>query len=111
MDRRRLAWIVVAAATVILTYPLFIPPIVGLADQGDFSRILERFGYAAEDKSATIAFVAPKHVSDHNSHRPGWEQFSSEHLFAACAIVLNQITHPMESWTSLWSALYMRWHL
>ncbi len=94
MDRRKLAWIIVAAAAVILTYQLFIAPIIGLADQGDFGRILGRFGYAAEDKSATIAFVAPKYVSDQNSRRHGWEQFSSEYLFVACAILLNKIISP-----------------
>lgn len=91
MDRRKLAWIVVAAAAVILTWQLFIPPIVGLADQGDFARILGRFGYTAEHRSATIAFVAPKYISDPSSRRPGWEQPSSEYLFVACAILLNKI--------------------
>jgi hypothetical protein len=80
--------------TVILTYQLFIPPKVGLAGQGDFGRILGRSGYAAEDKSATIALVAPKYVSNHNSRRPGWEQFSSEYLFVTCAILLNKIISP-----------------
>src|SRR6202051_4886265 len=91
MDRRKLAWIVIVTAAVILTCQLFINPIVGLADQGDFARILGPFGYAAEDRSATIAFVAPKYVSDHSSRRPGWEQPSSEYLFVACAILLNKI--------------------
>jgi hypothetical protein len=91
MDRRKLAWIIIAVAAVILTWQLFIPPIVGLADQGDFARILGTFGYAAEDGSATIAFVAPKYVSDYSSGRPGWEQPSSEYVFVACAILLNKI--------------------
>jgi hypothetical protein len=91
MDRRKLAWIVVTVAAAILTWQLFIPPIVGLADQGDFARILGPFGYAAEDRSATIAFVAPKYVQAPDSRRPGWEQLSSEYLFVACTILLKQI--------------------
>jgi hypothetical protein len=91
MDRWKLAWIVVAVAAAILTWQLFIPPIIGLADQGDFARILGRFGYAAEDRSATIAFVAPKYVQAPDSRRPGWEQPSTEYLFVACAILLNKV--------------------
>ncbi len=91
MDRWKLAWIVVAVAAAILTWQLFVPPIVGLADQGDFARILGRFGYAAEDRSATIAFVAPKYVQAPDSRRPGWEQPSSEYIFVACAILLNKV--------------------
>jgi hypothetical protein len=92
MDRRkRLVWVVIAATAAILGYQLFVPPIIGLADQGDFGRILGRFGYAAEDKSATIAFVAPKYVTGASARGPGWEQPSSEDLFVACAILLNKI--------------------
>lgn len=91
MDRRQLAWIVIAAAAVLLSCQLFVNPIVGLADQGDFARTLGPFGYAAEDGSATIAFVAPKYVQAPDSRRPGWEQPSSEYLFVACAILLNKI--------------------
>ena len=91
MSRTKLAWIVIAVAAVILSYQLFIPPIVGLADQGDFARIIGRFGYAPEDKSATIAFVARKYVPDPSGRRPEWEQPSSEYLFVACAVLLNKL--------------------
>jgi hypothetical protein len=89
--RQKLAWIVIATAAAILSYQLFIPPIVGLADQGDFGRIIGRFGYAPEDKSATIAFVAPKYVRDPSSRRPEWEQPSSEYLFVASSMLLNKL--------------------
>ena len=95
MDRRRkLAWMVIAVAAAVLSYQLFIPPIVGLADQGDFARIIGTFGYAPEDRSATIAFVAPKYVPDPAARKPEWEQPSSEYLFVACAILLNKIISP-----------------
>src|SRR5579864_6852333 len=89
--RQILAWILIAAAAAILSYQLFIPPIVGLADQGDFARIIGRFGYAPEDKSATIAFVARKYVRDPASRLPEWEQPSSEYLFVGAAILLNKL--------------------
>ena len=89
--RQKLAWIVISFAAAILSYQLFIPPIVGLADQGDFARIIGTFGYAPEDRSATIAFVAPKYVRDPAARKPEWEQPSSEYLFVACAILLNKL--------------------
>src|SRR5579864_2472130 len=95
MDRRqKLAWIVIGVAAAILIYELFTPPIVGLADQGDFARIIGTFCYAPEDRSATIAFVAKKYVPDPAARKPEWEQPSSEYLFVACAILLNKIVSP-----------------
>jgi hypothetical protein len=95
MDRRhKLAWIVITGAAAILTYQLFIPPVVGLADQGDFARIIGTFGYAPEDRSATIAFVAEKYVPDPAARKPEWEQPSSEYLFVASAILLNKVISP-----------------
>ena len=92
MDRRQtLAWIVIVAAAAILIFQLFIPPIIGLADQGDFARIIGRFGFAAEDKSATIAYVARKYVPDPSARVAGWEQPSSEYLFAGAAVGLNKL--------------------
>src|ERR1700676_2352213 len=89
--RQKLAWMIVAASAVILSYQLFIPPIVGVRAQGAFGRIIGTFGYCAEDKSPTIAFVAPKHILSSNTRRPGWEQPSSEYLFAGAAILLNKL--------------------
>jgi hypothetical protein len=40
-------WIVLAAA-LIVGYQLLCPPIVGLADQGDFKRVTGKFGYGPE---------------------------------------------------------------
>jgi hypothetical protein len=91
MHRQKLAWIVIAAAAVILSYQLFIPPIVGLADQGDFGRILGRFGYVPEDTSAVIAFVAPTYVKSRGARRSDSEQLSSEYLFVACAVLGNKV--------------------
>jgi hypothetical protein len=84
-------WIVVVAAAAILAYQLFVSPVVGLADQGDFARMIGRFGYGPEDRSATIAFVAPKYVPDPSFRQREWEQASSEYLFVGCALLLNKL--------------------
>jgi len=44
-----LPWALGAAAGVLI-YQLCLPPIVGLADQGDFAKIIGHFGYGPEDK-------------------------------------------------------------
>src|ERR1700730_9141547 len=92
MDRRqKLAWIVITGAAALLTYQLFIPPVVGHATESELPRIIGTFGYAPEDRSATIAFVAEKYVPDPAARKPEWEQPSSEYLFVASAILLNKI--------------------
>ncbi len=84
---------VIAATVALLTVQLFIPPIVGLADQGDFRRTIGRFGYGPEQPAGDLiyAFVAPKYVPDASFHLPEWEQFTSEYLFIAAALLLNKV--------------------
>jgi len=79
----------VAAAAVIVAFQLFVPPIVGLADQGDFQRIIGRFGYRAERSGLATLFIERKYVRDANSRVRDWEQFSSEYFFVAAAVGLN----------------------
>jgi len=86
-----LAWILVAAAAAILSYQLFVPPIVGLADQGDFTRVIGRFGYAPEDGTARIAFVPPKFIWNPTARLREWEQPTSEYVFVGIAIMLNKL--------------------
>src|ERR1035438_185785 len=75
---------VLAAAGAILTYQLFIPPIVGLADQGDFVRTIGRFGYGPQHHgSLEYVYVEPKYIPD-PSYRP-----SSQAQFAARKIHLH----------------------
>ena len=81
----------VAAAAVILSWQLFVRPIVGLADQGDFTRMIGRFGYGAVDKSAEYAFLARKYVPDPNARLRVYEQVSSEYIFVGAAVLLNKV--------------------
>jgi hypothetical protein len=83
---------VLAAAGAILTYQLFIPPIVGLADQGDFLRTLGRFGYGPQHHgSLEYIYVEPKYIPDPNYRSPYWEQANSEYLFVGSALLLNKL--------------------
>jgi hypothetical protein len=70
-----------------------VPPIVGLADQGDFARMIGRFGYGPEDKSPDLKFmyVVRKYVPDPAFRYPDWEQFNSEYLFVGSAVALNRL--------------------
>ncbi len=81
----------VAAAAVILSWQLFVRPIVGLADQGDFTRMIGRFGYGAVDKSAEYAFLARKYVPDPSARLRVYEQVSSEYIFVGAAVLLNKV--------------------
>ena len=81
------------AAAGILVYQLCLPPIVGLADQGDFAKVAGHFGYGPEDKSTELkyAFVAPKYIPDPSFRQCDWEQWTSEYLFAGSALLLNKV--------------------
>ncbi len=82
----------IAAAAAILAYQLFIPPIVGLADQGDFGKMIGRFGYHKGDRSASLwAFVDRKYVPDPNAREPLTEQATPEYIFVGAAVLLNKL--------------------
>ena len=90
-DARWLA-AVLSAAAAILACQLFLPPIVGLADQGDFLRTIGRFGYGPQHKgSLEYAYVEPKYVPDPQYRNPNWEQANSEYLFVGAALLLNKL--------------------
>ena len=83
---------VLAAAGAILTYQLFIPPIVGLADQGDFVRTIGRFGYGPQHHgSLEYTYVERKYIPDPHYRSPYWEQANSEYLFVGAALSLNKL--------------------
>jgi len=83
---------VLAAAGAILTYQLFVPPIVGIADQGDFLRTIGRFGYGPQHHgSLEYVYVEPKYIPDPKYRSPYWEQANSEYLFVGAALMLNKL--------------------
>src|ERR1700677_1220276 len=90
--RGRLFIAVMAAAGAILVYQLFIPSVVGLADQGDFIRTIGRFGYGPQHHGTLeYAYVEPKYIPDPGYRSPGWEQANSEYLFVGAALLLNKV--------------------
>ena len=81
------------AASGVLIYQVCLPPIVGLADQGDFAKISGHFGYGPEDKSPELkyAFVERTYVPDPTYRQRDWEQWTSEYLFVGSALLLNKV--------------------
>ena len=77
----------------ILAFQLFIPPIIGLSDQGDFGRMIGRFGYGPQVKSIPLSagFVQSKYVRDPSTRIPILEQAGPEYLFVGTAVALSQI--------------------
>ncbi len=90
----RLFLAVIAAAAAILAYQLFITPVVGLADQGDFIRTIGRFSYGPQNHGTLeYKYVEPKYVPDSQYRSPYWEQESNmlEYLFVGPALLLNKL--------------------
>jgi 4-amino-4-deoxy-L-arabinose transferase-like glycosyltransferase len=82
----RFEWAVLLIAAAILAYQLFLPPIVGLADSGDFAKIMGQVGlqYQTEDFNARyFGYVNQKY----DVGPPWWASGyrTSELLFAAAA--------------------------
>src|SRR5260370_9858746 len=89
---RILFYAVIGAAAAVLVYQLFIPPIIGLADQGDFIRTIGRFGYGPRHRGdLKYIYVEPTYVRDPAYRAPEWEQANSEYLFVGAALLLNKL--------------------
>ena len=92
------SWIVELCAVLmlaggILVWQLFVPPIIGLADQGDFLRLLGPLGYAPVPKGPEHKYwyVTRKYTRDPSYREPRWETITSEIIPARIAITLNNI--------------------
>jgi hypothetical protein len=121
-----LFWSVLLAAGIILTFQLLVQPIVGLADQGDFARVIGRFGYGPAPAAVNLkyAFVPARYVRDPSFANPAWEHITSEYLFAAAAVAVSRggpfdvrligIIHALVflaafGWL-IWVTRNLRWH-
>jgi len=76
----------------LISWQMFVPPIIGLADQGDFVRILGPLGYAPKPKGPDhkYFYLTRKFVWDPGYREPRWEQITSEFIPASVAIGLNR---------------------
>jgi len=85
---------------VLASVQLFGPPIVGLADNGDFPRAIGRFGYAQpqDDREPRLifAYLAPFYTHQPLSQvRQKSHEFLTSHtLLVALAVVASRITSP-----------------
>jgi len=92
--RDKLAWIVLAAALVFFGWRLFVPPAIGIADNGDFPKITGPFwlGPAAGGRAAAEDhdYYVRRYVRSTDFI---WEShvYSSEDLFAWCAWHLSRV--------------------
>jgi hypothetical protein len=82
-------WFLLVAAGIV-GYQMFVPPVVGLANQSDFKRVIGKFGYGPEPPAVQYAFIVLKYIPDSSYHLPDWEQFSSEDLFVRVALLVNK---------------------
>ncbi len=76
-----------------VSWQLFVPPIIGLADQGDFVRLLGPFGYAPEPKGPEhkYSFVTRTFVKDPGYRAREWEQITSEFIFVGITMAANKL--------------------
>jgi len=86
-------WVTLAAIVGILTYQLMLPPVVGLADQGDYARLLGAFhlGPAAQTpEERYYRYFNRTYKHDPTFKLPGWEIYSTQDVFVVSAVALNK---------------------
>jgi hypothetical protein len=96
-------WAPVVAAAAVLGFQLFVPPRVGLANNGDFGKVTGHFDLhaPAEDE---FTFANLKWSIDPKYH---WDSgiYSSEALLAAAAVGLNRLFHSSREFDIRWMGL------
>lgn len=94
---------VVTLAGALVGWQLFVPPIVGLADQGDFVRVLGPLGYAPQPKGVEheFVYVVPTYVWDPSYRQPKWEDLSSELPLLRAILFFNRLFGHAESFNIL----------
>ena len=92
LGHRELCLALTLAGT-LLVWQLFVPPIIGLADQGDFLKLLGPLGYAPVPKGPEHKYwyVTRTYVKDPSYREPLWGQATSEFIPARIAIALNSL--------------------
>jgi hypothetical protein len=83
----------VSIAAALTGWQLFVPPIIGLADQGDFQKLLGPLGYAPVPKGPEHKywFLTREFVRDPSYRQPDFEQITSEFILAAPPIALHSL--------------------
>jgi hypothetical protein len=92
MRLTKTAAILLAITAGIVGCQLFVPPVVGLADQGDFVRVIGRFGYGQDPSPPKLKYAyVPSRFIPSNFRVRQWEQPTSESLFVGLAVLLNRL--------------------
>ena len=78
---------VLAAASLILIWQLILPPVVGVANNGDFGKLLGRFGLGTTD----VFQYANTRYTFNESYRWKSDYQSSELLFVVPALAINRL--------------------
>lgn len=84
--------VTLAAIAAILIYQLMVPPVIGLADQGDYARLLGPFHLGPVAQSAEeryYRYFNRTYKSDPNFKLSGWESYSSQDIFLGAAVLLS----------------------
>lgn len=87
-----LEWLTAGAVVLIIAYQLLIPPAIGLADNGDYSRVMGPLGlqYTATSRDERyFNYFNPKYKFESTTQWDGL--VSSETAVVACAIAVNSI--------------------
>ncbi|HEY7337298.1 MAG TPA: hypothetical protein VH639_20575 [Bryobacteraceae bacterium] len=83
-------WFLLAASGIV-GYQILLPPVVGLADQGDFRRVIGKFGYGPAAPENLYGSISLKYAPDPTYNLKGWEQPSTEDLFVELALWINRL--------------------
>src|SRR5205809_2278782 len=78
-----------ALAVAILFYELFLPPVVGMANNGDFGKVIARFNLGAPFENE-FQYAATKYNFDSKYHYVSG-LYSSELIFVPAALGLNAL--------------------
>src|SRR3954471_10752502 len=83
--------ILLGTCILLLSAQLFVRPFIGMADNGDFSKVTGRASLAPKFQVANFSYVVPVYIRSHK-YRWSSEFLTSETLLAALASNLEKLT-------------------
>jgi hypothetical protein len=110
MDRLgKIGWIAILAAAGVLVYLLLVKPLIGMADSGDFERIIRTAGLDYLDPAAPYKdqFFSYMHTKFAFSDKWAGGYISTELIIVYIAVLINKIVHPSVFDIRFLSVLYI----
>ena len=80
-------FVVLSAAALILLWQLFVPPVIGIADNSDFGKLIARYDLGSP---ASFTYIANRYQFDRR-YRYQSDFYSSELLLIQSALALNKV--------------------